>query len=80
MGFQRYRSEELSVRLPSQRDIAIGKNPNVGEQSIYAKAVWGARRAYHPTIEPENPEIQHVFAHLLKDALRTLIDVVSKLA
>src|SRR5438876_9453869 len=73
-GFQRYRSEELSVRLPSDRDIAIGEKPNVDEQSMYAKDVRGARRAYHPAKEPGSPEIQQVFAHLLKDALSTLRD------
>ena len=79
-GFQRYRSEELSVRLPSDRDIAIGEKPNVDEQSMYAQDVRGARRAYHPAKEPVSPEIQQVFAHLLKDALSTLRDVVSVLA
>jgi len=76
-GFQRYRSEELSVRLPADRDIAIGEKPNVDEQSMYAKDARGARRAYHPAKEPGSPEIQQVFAHLLKDALSTLRDVVS---
>ena len=78
-GFQRYRSEELSVRLPSDRDIAIGEKPNVDEQSMYAKDLRGARRAYHPAKEPDSPEIQQVFAHLLKDALSTLREVVSVL-
>ena len=78
-GFQRYRSEELSVRLPSDRDIAIGEKPNVDEQSMYAKDLRGARRAYHPAKEPDSPEIQQAFAHLLKDALSTLREVVSVL-
>ena len=79
-GFQRYRSEELSVRLPSDRDISIGEKPNVDEQSLYAKDLRrGARRAYHPAKEPDSPEIQQVFAHLLKDALSTLREVVSVL-
>jgi hypothetical protein len=76
-GFHRYPSEELSVKLPSDRDIAIGENPNVDEQSIYAKDVRRGGRIYHPAKEPDIPEIQQVFAHLLKDALR---DVVSVLA
>jgi hypothetical protein len=80
LGFQRYLSEELSVRLPSDRDIAIGEKPNVDEQSMYAKDLRGARRAYHPAKEPDRSEIQQVFAHLLKDALSTLRDVVSVLA
>jgi hypothetical protein len=79
LGFQRYPSEELSVRLPSERDIAIGEKPNVDEQSLYAKDSRGARRVYHPATEPERPEIQQAFAHLLKDALRTLREVVSGL-
>lgn len=79
-GFQRYRSEELSVRLPSDRDIAIGFLPNVNEQSIYVKDFRGARRAYHPAKEPDSPEIQQVFVLLLKDILSTLRDVVSGLA
>jgi hypothetical protein len=78
-GFQRYRSAELSVRLPSDRDIAIGEKPNVDEQSLYGLDFRGARRAYHPVKEPDSPEIQQVFAHLLKDALSTLREVVSVL-
>ena len=70
----------LSVSLPSDRDIAIGEKPNVDEQSMYAKDLRGARRAYHPAKEPDSPEIQQVFAHLLKDALSTLREVVSVLA
>ncbi len=57
-GFQRYRSAELSVRLPSDRDIAIGEKPNVDEQSLYVLDFRGARRAYHPVKEPDSPEIQ----------------------
>jgi hypothetical protein len=79
-GFHRYLSEELRVRLPSDRDIAIGEKPNVDEQSIYAKDLRGLGRAYHPAKEPDSPEIQQVFAHLLKDALSTLRDVISALA
>ena len=78
-GFQRYRSAELSVRLPSDRDIAIGEKPNVDEQSLYVLDFRGARRAYHPVKEPDSPEIQQAFAHLLKDALSTLREVVSVL-
>jgi hypothetical protein len=78
LGFHGYPSEELSVRLPSERDIAIGEKPNVDEQSLYAKDLRRrGKRVYHPTQEPESPEIQQVFARLLKDALR---DVVSGLA
>jgi hypothetical protein len=78
LGFHGYPSEELSVRLPSERDIAIGEKPNVDEQRLYAKDLRRrGKRVYHPTKEPESPEIQQVFARLLKDALR---DVVSGLA
>ena len=79
-GFQGYRSAELSVRLPADRDIAIGALPNVDEQSLYILDFRGARSAYYPVKEPENPEIQQGFAHLLKDALSTFSKVVPILA
>ena len=79
-GFQRYPSEELSVRLPSDREIAIGKKPNVDDQSMYAQDLRRGGGVYHPAKEPESPEIQQVFAHLLKEALRTLRDVVPVVA
>ena len=81
LGFHGYPSEELSVSLPSDRDIAIGEKPNVDEQSIYATDIRRrGKRVYHPTQEPESPEIQQVFARVLKDALITLLEVVSGLA
>jgi hypothetical protein len=81
LGFHGYPSEELSVSLPSDRDIAIGEKPNVDEQSLFATDVQGrGRRVYHPTQEPESSEIQQVFARLLKDALSTLREIVSELA
>ena len=81
LGFQGYPSEELSISLPSDRDIAIGERPNVDEQSMHATDVRRrGKRVYHPTQEPESPEIQQVFARLLKDALITLLEVVSGLA
>jgi hypothetical protein len=79
IGFEVF-LEELSVRLPSDRDIAIGEKPNVDEQSMYAKDLRGIGRAYHPAKELDSPEIQQVFAHLRKDALSTLRNVVSVLA
>jgi hypothetical protein len=80
LGFHGYPSEELSVSLPSDRDIAIGGQPNVDEYSMYATDVrWRGKRVYHPTQEPESPEIQQVFVRLLKDALSTLREVVSGL-
>ncbi len=81
LGFHGYPSEELSVGLPSDRDIAIGGQPNVDEHSMYATDVRRrGKRVYHPTQEPESPEIQQVFARLLKDTLNTLREVVSELA
>jgi hypothetical protein len=81
LGFHGYRGEELNVSLPSDRDIAIGVKPNVDEQCLYAIDVrWRGKRVYYPTQEPESPEIQQVFARLLKDALSTLREVVSELA
>lgn len=79
-GFQGYRQAELSVRLPADRDITIGILPNVDEQSLYVLDCRGTRRAYYPVKESQNPEIQQGFAQLLKDALRTLSEVVSGLA
>ena len=80
LGFHGYRSEELRVSLPSDRDIAIGEKPNVDEHSLYATDVrWRGKRVYYPTQEPESSEIQQVFARLLKDALSTLREVVSEL-
>ncbi len=74
-------SEELSVSLPSDRDIAIGGQPNVDEYRMYATDVRRReKRVYHPTQEPASPEIQQVFARLLKDALGTLREAVSELA
>jgi len=81
LGFHGYPSEELSVSLPSDRDIAIGEQPIVDELSMYATDVRrSGKRVYHPTQEPESPEIQQVFARLLKDALSTLSEVLSGLA
>jgi hypothetical protein len=52
----------------------------VDEYSMYATDVrWRGKRVYHPTQEPESPEIQQVFVRLLKDALSTLREVVSGL-
>ncbi len=76
-GFPGYRRAELSIRLPSDRDIAIGQKPNVDEESLYALDLRGARRAYHPVKEPHTSETQQGFADLLKDALRTLIAVIA---
>lgn len=79
-GFARYRSAELSIRLPSDRDITLGQKPNVDEDSLYVLDFRGARRAVHPVKEPQIPQTQQVFAALLKDALRTLTAVSSVLS
>lgn len=73
MGFHRYRSEELSIRLPADRDMAVGQKPNVGERTLYAKDSRAVARMYYPTREPQSPEIQQVFARLLKELLRQIL-------
>ena len=75
-GFQGYRRTELSVRLPSDRDISIGALSNVDELSLYLLDFRGARSAYYPVKEPESPAIQQGFAQLLKDALGMLSEVL----
>lgn len=73
-GFHRWPSEELSLRLPTDRDIAIGEKPNVDEQSLYAKDLRrDENKVYHPTKEPMRSEIQQSFARLLQDVLREII-------
>jgi hypothetical protein len=73
-GFGGYYSEVLRVRLPSDRDIAIGEKPIVNEQSIYAIDLREEkRREYHPAKEPENAEIQQGFTRVLKDTLRDIV-------
>jgi hypothetical protein len=77
-GFQR---EELRVRLPADRDIAIGNTPNVDEQSIFAIDVQGwCLREYYPVREPSNPEIQQGFIAVLMDAVRDVVAVLGSTA
>jgi hypothetical protein len=77
VGFQRYHREELRVVLPSDRDIAFGNKPNVGEQSLYEVDLrGGARKEYHPVKEPQNAQTQQGFTHVLKDAIREVLSVV----
>lgn len=73
LGFSRYRSQELSIRLPADRDIAVGQKPNVCGQCLYAKDTSAVARMYYPTREPQSPEIQQVFARLLKELLREIL-------
>src|SRR5207302_9174251 len=66
--------ELLRVRLPSDRDIAIGEKPIGNEQSVYAIDLREAHiREYHPAKEPQNAEIQQGFTRVLKDALSAMV-------
>ena len=77
IGWQGYQREELRVRLPVDRDIAIGEGPNVDEQSIYSIDLReGRKRESSPVREPANPAIQQGFARVLKDAVRDLVAVI----
>ena len=76
VGFQRYQREELRVVLPSDRDIAFGNKPNVGEQSMYAIDLRGGRRENRPVKEPQNVQTQQGFTRVLKDAIREVLSVV----
>lgn len=79
VGFGGYQREELRVSLPADRDIAIGGRPNVDEQSLYAIDLrGGARREYHPIVEPANPEILLGFTHVLQDAVSDILAVLSQ--
>ena len=73
-GFHGYYHELLRVRLPSDRDIAIGEKPIGNEQSVYAIDLREAHiREYHPAKEPQNAEIQQGFTRVLKDALSAMV-------
>ena len=73
-GFHGYYHELLRVRLPSDRDIAIGEKPIGNEQSIYAIDLRETNiREYHPAKEPRNADIQQGFTRVLKDALRAIV-------
>ena len=73
-GFHGYYHELLRVRLPSDRDIAIGEKPIGNEQSIYAIDLRETNiREYHPAKEPKNAEIQQGFTRVLKEALRDIV-------
>ncbi len=78
IGYQRYQREELRVKLPADRDIAIGNMPNVDESSIYSIDMRsGLKLVYCPVKEPDNSLLQQRFAAALKDAVR---DIVAMLA
>jgi hypothetical protein len=77
IGVQLYQCEELRVRLPTDRDIAVGGKPNVDEHSIYAIDVRGEGiQQYSPVTEPANAHIQQGFIRVLKEVVR---DIVSAL-
>lgn len=77
VGFSRYQREDWRFRLPNDRDIAIGMQPNVYEDSVYVIDSQGALvRNYHPTTDPYNAELQQEFTRLLKEGVR---DIVSAL-
>lgn len=77
IGFQLYQCEELRVRLPTDRDIAVGGKPNVSEHSIYAIDVRGEGIQYYcPVTEPSNAHVQQGFIRVLKEVVR---DIVSAL-
>lgn len=77
IGFARYQREDLRFRLPTDRDIAIGEQPNVDEESVYVIDARGfVIQKYHPTTEPHNVELQQKFTHALKEGVR---DIVSAL-
>jgi len=81
IGFQRYRREILRVRLPTDRDIAIGEQPNVDEQGIYALDLReGGVKEYHPTREPDNTELQQEFTRVLKDVIGHVRELVEGLS
>lgn len=76
-GFHGYYHELLRVKLPSDRDIAIGEKPIGNEQSIYAIDLREAKiQEYHPAKEPKNAEIQQGFTRVLKDVLRDIVSVI----
>lgn len=77
VGFQRYQVEELRVRLPADRDIAIGEKPNVDDTSLGAIDLRaGGTKEFLPTIEPYNPQMQQGFIHILKEAVRDVRDIL----
>jgi hypothetical protein len=77
IGAQHYQCEELRVRMPTDRDIAVGGKPNVGEQSIYAVDVRGESiQQYCPVTDPSNAHLQQGFIRLLKEVVRDIVSAV----
>lgn len=77
VGFQGYLREELRVKLPSDKDIAIGNIPNVEDQLCYAVDLReGKKIEYHPVKYPEDARVQQGFADVLKAALQSIFAVL----
>ncbi len=78
VGFQGYQCEILRIKLPSDRDIAIGNRPNVEEQSLYAFDLRGAiKEQYLPTSEPSNAKIQQGYMRLLQECLEDIVSILA---
>jgi hypothetical protein len=77
VGFQRYQREELRIVLPSDRDIAFGNTPNVGDQSLYEIDLRGGKKEFHPVKEPENAQIQQGFMCILKEVIREMLSALN---
>ena len=77
VGFQGYQHEAMRVKLPSNKDIAIGNTPNVADQLCYAIDLRDGKRVeFHPVNSPENAQVQQGFADVLKAALQSLLLVL----
>src|SRR5947209_14969882 len=74
IGVQHYQCEELRVRLPTDRDIAIGGKPNVDEHSTYAIDVRGEGiQQYSPVTDPFDTHLQQGFIRILKEVVRDIV-------
>lgn len=77
VGFQGYQREELRVRLPADRDIAIGMTPNVDEGSLYALDLRsGSLKEYRPLIALYDAATQQAFTAVLADALADVVTLL----
>jgi hypothetical protein len=78
VGFQLYQCEELRVRLPTDRDIAVGGKPNVSEHSLYAIDVRGEGiQQYSPVTDPADAHIQQGFIRVLKEVVRDIVSALT---
>lgn len=77
VGFQGYQREELRVRLPADRDIAIGEIPIIDEGSLYTLDLRsGFLKEYRPVLAPYNAAMQQAFTAALKDALVDILSIL----